>query len=296
MKKSIYFIDVFTNQALAGNPLAVVISGRELPKSEMQKIAAEINYSETTFLTPVKQNNNGYSVKIYTPSKEIEFAGHPILGTAYIIRKILENNEIDAVNLNLPVGQVAVSFEPMEHDVEVAWFKAPKISFGDILKTEQVAPAIGLTEEDIDIRLPIQVIAAGTAAIMVPINTLEALFRSGLNLEKCKALIQNGYPPLFYLFCNQTHDEKNDFCVRFFFEAHGPREDPATGNGAAFFGAYLLRHQFEHNPKLSIRIEQGYALRRPSLIMLRAQKVNSEYEIHVGGSVVSVLDGELTYS
>ncbi|MDM0111466.1 PhzF family phenazine biosynthesis protein [Variovorax sp. J22R133] len=108
-----------------------------------------------------------------------------------------------------------------------------------------------------------------------------------------RAWRRRGIPPLVYLFCRETHDAANDFCARFFFEAHGVREDPATGNGAAFFGAYLLEHRLLPHAGFSVRIEQGHEVGRPSLIMLRARTVDGRPEISVGGSVVPMVRGEL---
>ncbi|MGV7235444.1 MAG: PhzF family phenazine biosynthesis protein, partial [Nitrosomonadaceae bacterium] len=106
-------------------------------------------------------------------------------------------------------------------------------------------------------------------------------------------LAAKGFPPLVYLFCRETRQPENDLCVRFFFEAHGVREDPATGNGAAFLGAYLLEHDSFHGTDLSLRIEQGHEVRRPSLIMLRASRSDEIPEVSVGGHVIPTVQGEL---
>jgi len=127
----------------------------------------------------------------------------------------------------------------------------------------------------------------------VPLRTLDALRRSKLDLEAFAALASEGFPPLVYLFCRQTHDSRNDLCARFFFEAHGVREDPATGNGAAFLGAYLLEHRFYPEPDVSVRIEQGYEVRRPSLVLLRARMVEGARKVSVGGYVIPAVRGEL---
>lgn len=99
--------------------------------------------------------------------------------------------------------------------------------------------------------------------------------------------------PLVYLFCSETRHHENDLCARFFFEAHGVREDPATGNGAAFLGAYLLEHGFFPGSELSLRIEQGYEVRRPSLVLLRARMIGRTREVSVGGLVIPTVRGEL---
>jgi trans-2,3-dihydro-3-hydroxyanthranilate isomerase len=167
------------------------------------------------------------------------------------------------------------------------------MSLGATSTREPVAAALGLSPEDVETRAPIQVISAGTSAMVVPLCSLDALRRSKLNLEAFVALAAEGFPPLVYLFCRQTHQPQNNLCARFFFEAHGVREDPATGNGAAFLGAYLLEHRFFPRSGLSVRIEQGYEIRRPSLVMLRARMLNGAREVSVGGYIIPTVQGEL---
>lgn len=167
------------------------------------------------------------------------------------------------------------------------------MSLGATSAREPVAAALGLSPNDIETRAPIQVISAGTSAMVVPLRSLDALRRSKLNLDAFAGLAAKGFPPLVYLFCRQTHQSENDLSARFFFEAQGVREDPATGNGAAFLGAYLLEHRFFPESSLSVRIEQGYEIDRPSLVMLRARMLNGAREISVGGYVIPTVQGEL---
>jgi trans-2,3-dihydro-3-hydroxyanthranilate isomerase len=114
-----------------------------------------------------------------------------------------------------------------------------------------------------------------------------------LDLSTYARLVAKGHPPLTYLFCPETHHRANDYCVRFFFDAHGVREDSATGNGAAFLGAYLLEHGLQPGSGFSVRIEQGHQVGRPSLVMLRGRMVDGLPEVSVGGSVIPTLRGEL---
>ena len=129
--------------------------------------------------------------------------------------------------------------------------------------------------------------------MIVPLRSLDALRRSKLDIDAFAPLAAAGLPPLMYLFCRETHHAENDLCARFFFEAHGVREDPATGNGAAFLGAYLLEHKLFPETDLSLRIEQGYEIRRPSLVRLRARPIGRNSEVHVGGKVIAVVKGSL---
>jgi trans-2,3-dihydro-3-hydroxyanthranilate isomerase len=129
--------------------------------------------------------------------------------------------------------------------------------------------------------------------MIVPMRSRNALRRSRLDLEAFAPLAAQGFPPLLYLYCHEPHDARNDLCARFFFEAHGVREDPATGNGAAFLGAYLLEHRAFPGADLILRIEQGFEIRRPSLVLLRARMVEDAREVSVGGRVIPIVRGEL---
>ena len=293
MTHNFYIVDVFAEQRYSGNPLAVIVGSEALPDKTMQQIAAEMNFSETTFVMPDPQDNGGYQVRIFTPAREIAFTGHPILGTAWVIRQYVATELCTQVQLNLAVGPVTVTFEATSDGKEVAWFLAPPMSLGATITREPVAAALGLSPDDIETTPPIQMVSAGTSAIIVPLRNLDALQRSQLNLNAYDTLAAEGFPPLVYLFCRETRQPENDLCVRFFFEAHGVREDPATGNGAAFLGAYLLEHDLFHETDLSLRIEQGYEVRRPSLIMLRASRSNKIREVSVGGYVIPTVQGEL---
>ena len=288
-----YIVDVFAEQLYSGNQLAVVVGTKYLAEERMQQLAAETNYSETTFVTPEPEDDGGFRVRIFTPAREIAFAGHPILGTAWVLRHLVEPRLSGPIRLNLAVGQVPVSFEVSAEEGEVAWFIAPPVSLGAICAREPIASALGVLPEDIEATTPVQQVSAGTSAMIVPMRTLDALRRSKLDLEAFAALAAKGFPPLVYLFCRETHHAQNDLCARFFFEAHGVREDPATGNGAAFLGAYLLEHQYFSGSGFSLRIEQGYQIRRPSLVMLRARMVDGIREVSVGGHVIPIVRGEL---
>ena len=292
-KNRFYIVDVFTKSQYSGNQLAVIVVNEAISDVTMQQIAAEINFSETTFVTPVLDNDGGYHVRVFTPAREVAFTGHPILGTAWVIRHYVSPEPCTQVQLNIAVGQVSVTFENSENGQEVVWFTAPRITLGETSTVEPFATALGLKSVDIETELPIQMISAGTSATIVPLNNINALRRSKLNLDAFSTLLDNGFPPLVYLFCRQTRDSKNNISARFFFEAHGVREDPATGNGAAFLGAYLLEHQKPQVTDLSIRIEQGYEVRRPSLVMLKASVINGNNEIQVGGHIIETMQGEL---
>ena len=293
MTHRFYIVDVFAERPYAGNQLAVIVGADGLSDDTMQRLAAETNYSETTFVTSAPEQDGGYRVRIFTPAREIAFAGHPILGTAWVVRHHVGQEAFATVRLNLVVGQVPVTFESSADGTEVAWFLAPPMVLGPTCARERIAAALGISPDDIETKGPVQQLSAGTSAMIVPLRSLKALRRSRLELDAFASLAAEGFPPLVYLFCAETYHRENDLCARFFFEAHGVREDPATGNGAAFLGAYLLEHRFFDGSDLSLRIEQGYEIRRPSLVMLRARMLGQSREVSVGGRVIPTVQGQL---
>ncbi len=292
MSHPFHIVDVFAEQAYAGNQLAVVTDADDLSTETMQRIAAETNYSETTFVMRAPEDDGGWRVRLFTPARELAFAGHPILGTAWVIRRHLALAASSEIKLNLAVGQIPVSFEREKDGKEAVWFLAPPAEPGPTCERSAIAASLGIAPEDIDEASPVQMLTAGISTLIVPIKNLDALKRSRLDLDAHAPLSARGFPSLVYLFCRETLDDRNDLCVRFFFEAHGVREDPATGNGAAFLGHYLLEHGL-FGDKLSLRIEQGHEVRRPSLVLLRARKKADAREVGVGGYVIPAVKGKL---
>ena len=293
MTQRFFVVDVFAERAYAGNQLAVVIGDEPLAEDRMQEFAAETNYSETTFLTPRADTDGSYRVRIFTPAREIAFAGHPILGTAWVLRQHLAPRHPDRLVLNLPVGRVAVSFETGPDQREIAWFTAPAATMGRTWPHAEVASLLGISSQDIDTESPVQQVSAGVSVVIVPLRNLDALRRCTVDTAALARLANKGLPTLVYLYCRETHHSGNDICARFFFEAYGAREDPATGNGAAFLGAYFLERELFPASGFSLRIEQGYEVRRPALVLVRARSVGREREVLVGGSVVLTVRGEL---
>jgi trans-2,3-dihydro-3-hydroxyanthranilate isomerase len=293
MTRPFYVVDVFAQCPYTGNQLAVVVNADDLTDSVMQAVAAEANYSESAFVASNPDQDGAYRVRLFTPAREIGFAGHPILGTGWVVRHHVLSDASEHVWLRFAIGDVCVTFESATDGGEVAWFRAPPMSLGPTFPREQVAAALGIRAEDIGTESPVQQVSAGTSAIIVPVATLRALQQCRLDLQAFAPLAALGLPPLVYLFCRETRDAGNHVCARFFFEAHGVREDPATGNGAAFLGAYLLLHRVFPESELDLRIEQGHEVPRPSLVRLRARTRERAREVDVGGQVFPIVRGEL---
>jgi trans-2,3-dihydro-3-hydroxyanthranilate isomerase len=281
-----FTVNVFAGRPrYVGNPLGVVLDADHLSDATMQQIATETDLSETVFVMSARAAaGDPWPVRIFTPAREIAFAGHPILGAAWVVRQRTEPR-CDDLRLQLAVGPVPVAFEPDGEDGEVAWFAAPPIVMGKLCPPERIAAALTLPAGDIDVRLPVQDVSADTSALLVPVRSLDALCRARLDLAAFGALARDGFAPRVYLFTRETRDSANDVCARFFFEANGVREDPASGNAAAFLGAYLLEHGAPLAQRGSpLRIEQGHLVGRPSLVLLQARQ-GVQREIRVGGRV-----------
>ena len=290
MSCRLFLVDVFAERPYAGNPLAVVVAREPLPEPDMQAIAAEMNFSETTFVSPTAGADGAHRVAIFTPARRIDFAGHAILGTASVIRRMSGAVSSAPLHLRLDGGTVVVDFEASD----LPWFTAPPIVMGPACPPAPIAHAVGLPIGDIEPRSPVQLARAGaTAALIVPLRSRDALARCALDLGKFAPLAAVGFAPLVYLFCRHAVQPVNDLRARFFFDANGVREDPATGNGAAFLGAYLLEHGVLASQRASLRIEQGDEVRRPSLVRMRAQVADRVRIISVGGRVIPIAEGSL---
>ncbi len=283
-----YIVDVFAEEQFAGNQLAVIRHARELSSEEMQRIANEMHFSETTFILSDETRDGGYDVRIFTPEAEVPFAGHPTLGTAYIIaREILQNNARE-VKLNLQVGQIPVTF-----DQDILWMKQIAPKFGERAAAIEVAPVVGIESGDIDARFPCQTVSTGLPFLIVPLKTLEAVKRAQVLRERLEALLRNFGAEGVLIFAPETYDKHNQLNVRVFVPELGVPEDPATGSGNGCLASYLARYKYFGESRVDIRVEQGYEIGRPSLLLLRSEVRDDAIEVNVGGRVQMVARGEL---
>ncbi|WP_185897077.1 PhzF family phenazine biosynthesis protein [Paenibacillus zeisoli] len=282
-------VDVFSEGKYTGNPLAVFRNAGNLSDAEMQQIAKEINYSETTFIVSESITNNYYDVRIFTPKEEIPFAGHPALGTAYVIQSEILTESVEKVILNFKGGQIPVTFNPQEG---VLWMTHNEPIFGRILDAHHVLDVLNVAKEDIDSRFPIQEVSTGLPDIIVPLKSLEAVRKVKLNSAKYFDLINQTEAKAIMVFAPETYHSVNDLNVRDFAEYYGIPEDPATGSSNGCLAAYLVKYRYFDNNKINIRVEQGYEMERPSLLFLRASDDHGIINVCVGGRVVKVAQGE----
>ncbi len=288
MNNPFYIVDVFAIEQYTGNQLAVFTEGNYLSQQQMQAFAKEINFSETTFICPTEQ---GYKVRIFTPNQELSFAGHPTLGTAYIIREFLlspqQKSNLNTIHINLQVGSIPVTWETNLQGEEIFWMEQPTPQFGQTVSAETIAKVLNLPVEAIHQDYPIQEISTGNYFLIVPIQNLAALKEIKLNLALYESLMSSLQANGILVFCAETHSKHNDLCVRVFAPLIGVPEDPATGSANGCLAAYLLQNHFWHQDNFQIRVEQGYEMNRPSLLFLKA----NHNEVKVGGQVEPVAKG-----
>ncbi len=252
----------------------------------MQSIAAEMNYSETTFIVSDEERNGSYDVRIFTPKEGIPFAGHPTLGTAYVVAREIAAEPIEGVILNLEAGPVPVSLG------EVSWMHQPSPAFGDIFDPRQLSRVLGIENADLDERAPIQEVSTGLPCIVVPLKSLRALKGCRVDRDAYYEVISTTQPKSILVFAPEPYD-KADLSARFFADYYGVPEDPATGSANGCLAGYLVEHGYFDTDRIDIQVEQGYEIGRPSLLYLRAVKAEGETNVCVGGKVQMVAKGEL---
>ncbi len=287
-----YIVDVFAEEKYEGNQLAVFRDTKGLSDREMQVIAKEMNYSETTFILSDEEREGGFDVRIFTPEKEVPFAGHPTLGTAYVIQREIVRSRVEKILLNLKVGQIPVMFDYVGEQADVLWMRQIHPTFGDTIDPGLISEVLRLEKDDIDVRFPVQEVSTGLPFIIVPLKTLNTIKRSKTNRDKYFELIKEREAKAILIFGPETYSEKNDLNVRVFADYYGVPEDPATGSGNGCLAGYLAHYQYFGEDLVDIKVEQGYEIGRPSLLLLRAEEREGKIHVFVGGRVVMIAKGE----
>jgi trans-2,3-dihydro-3-hydroxyanthranilate isomerase len=283
-----YIVDVFAESKYAGNQLAVFRAAGGLSGEEMQRLARETHYSETTFILSDEPRADGWDVRIFTPGEEVPFAGHPTLGTAHVIREEIRAGAADKVVLNLKVGQIPVTFAAGG----TSWMEQVEPDFGKLHAAENLAAILGLPHSDLDERFPVQEVSTGLPFFIVPLKTLAALKKTKIDRDKYFSYIEDTRAKGILVFCPQAHEAANDISVRVFVDYFGVPEDPATGSGNGCLAGYLVKYRYFGKESIDIRSEQGYEIGRPSLLLLRAEAAAGRIHISVGGKSIIVAKGE----
>ena len=304
MQLAFHTLDVFTDKRFAGNPLAVVHEADGLDGARMQTIAREFNLSETVFVLKPSNPIASAKIRIFTPTQELPFAGHPTVGTAVLLAELrmgagAEVADQDAiVILEETVGMVRVGVRLRPGQATFAEFDAPKLpeEIGAAPDVQRLSAALGLSPSEIGFanHKPTQY-SAGVAVTFVPVSSLAAIARADVHAAHWGAATTGQYPQGMLLYCRETRHTGNAFHARFFAPAMGMHEDPATGAAAAAFAGPV--HQFDtlpdgHHKRI---IEQGFEMGRPSQIALSLDVTRGRLTtVRIGGAAVRVSEGRIT--
>lgn len=287
MPHRFFITDVFGESRYSGNQLATFFEAEDISDREMQQIARETNFSETTFVLGSEERGGGFDVRIFTPGEELDFAGHPTLGTAFLVRKHLMGGRGERVVLNLKVGPIPVDAT----GDGLLWMHQREPEFGKELDAGEIAAALGLDEGDLDRRWPVQEVSTGLPQLMVPLRDMSSLRKVSIGKEGYARITSGTTAKTVLVFCPQPYLPGETLSVRVFPIGVGIAEDPATGSGNGCLAAYLVRHRCLGSADIDIMVGQGYEIGRPSRLYLRAKEGSGSIKVSVGGKVSEVAEG-----
>ena len=297
MTRRFYTLDVFTGQALAGNPLAVVLDSDGLDDAAMQGIAREFNLSETVFVSDPTNPINTAAARIFTPGRELPFAGHPTVGTAVLLAHLRAGDLLRAQDLRVvleeTIGDVVCVARHRRGEAMAAYFTVPRlpVAGGEAPPVATLAQGLGLEVADIGFgaHRP-SVYGVGAAHIFVPVATLEAMARA----DPTKTNWGAGGGPSVFLYCPETAEPGSNYHARMFAGGWGIAEDPATGSAVAAFAAVVMAFDRPDDGEPMLMLEQGFEMGRPSLISLGLEIEGGALRAAtIGGSAVIVSEGKL---
>jgi trans-2,3-dihydro-3-hydroxyanthranilate isomerase len=299
MSRRFVTLDVFTRQALAGNPLAVVLEAEGLDAARMQAIAKEFNLSETVFVLPPESGRHRAALRIFTPGRELPFAGHPTVGTAVLLALEDGGGATGAMAFGLEerVGVVSCVVEVEGEGRGHARFRVPRLPeiWGEGRDPAEAARALGLEPAEIGFgRHRPSRHSAGVPFDFVPLASLEAAGRARPNAEAFAKAFGGEHQSVF-VYTRETAQAGHHFHARMFAPSFGIAEDPATGSAAAAFAGVLMQFEPLGDGEHSFVVEQGYEMGRPSEIALQIVIAEGRLAgIEIGGGAVVVSEGRLS--
>jgi trans-2,3-dihydro-3-hydroxyanthranilate isomerase len=295
---SYYTADVFSDRIFGGNPLAVFPEASGLTPPQMQKIAAEFNFSETVFVFPPETPQGTKKVRIFTPSTELPFAGHPTVGTAYILALIgaIPPHRETTIYLEEGVGLVPVKIvgdgeKPVYSELKVA--QLPEL-VADTYAIDDLAAILSLSAADFLPGYPPRAFSCGLPFLFIPVKNQEILGKIKLNMTLWSSLLSQARANSLFVFCFDSESPHSRLYGRMFAPGLGVMEDPATGSAVAALGGYLGGLESSGEGMNQWTIIQGVEMGRPSCLQLKFQKNNREItEVCVGGASVLVCQGKM---
>jgi trans-2,3-dihydro-3-hydroxyanthranilate isomerase len=295
-----YLLDVFAQERYQGNQLCVFPDAAHLTSEQMLALAREINFAETTFITG-GSIETGFQVRIFTPEYEVPFAGHPVLGTSYVIAAHFLQEPHPDLTLHLPVGPIQTRSAN-----GLFWLQATQPRFGQTFDCDSLAELLGLSKTDFDAIQPIQWVSTGLPYLIIPLLSLRPMRAIRIDAKACqewltahrlyKTMRPDGLTTAFFPFCTETYSAGHQLNARMLCLENGRMlEDAATGSASSCLLAYLLRNRPDLGASLRLQLEQGYEINRPSLIELEGTLMaDNVYTLHIGGRVQFVAKGEWT--
>ena len=295
-----HILDVFAPKKYAGNQLAVFFDlEQQLSSDQMLQITREINFAESTFITSIEEDGS-FGVRIFTTEYEVPFAGHPTLGTAYMIAKKLLKSPSDKVILRLKKRDIPVHIsEPQNIETSRFTMQQAQPDFGVILNSDIVSSALGISSDDIDISMPIEWVNTGLPYLIIFLKDLNVIKKLKLNSDKITKFLRSqklhkennsiGLTTSLFFVTKETENKAHHYHSRMFvLENDSLWEDAATGSANGCLLAYLIKNV---NSVVTAVVEQGYEMGRESLLYLDGELNENKYILKVGGQVIPVSEG-----
>ncbi|MBZ0288572.1 MAG: PhzF family phenazine biosynthesis protein [Anaerolineae bacterium] len=297
MRKLRYqLVDVFTSERFGGNPLAVFTNGRGVEAEVMQRIAKELSLSETVFVLPPDDPANDYRLRIFTPGIELPMAGHPTVGTAYVLARehlVAIDAERTSIRLEEQVGVIPVDFAFQDDGRLLVTMGQPPPTFGpEFTDRMTIAAMLSLDESALD-DYPIQVVSCGVPFLFVPIKTLDSMRAIKLRLDIWERAVKGHAEQHVFVFSREVENAGSTVHSRMFAPAMDIAEDPATGAASGPLGCYLVRHKIITDSPAIILSEQGIEMGRPSFIHIQIDHEDGDNisRVSVGGQSVYIGEG-----
>lgn len=288
-KLQYYLVDVFTDRPFGGNPLAVFPAAQGISPAVMQSLAKELNLSETTFVLPPQQAGNDCQVRIFTPAMELPMAGHPTVGTAFVLshNKLISLTEPETTLLfEEGVGTIRVTLSVKDGQASLIQMHQPLPTFGaQFTERAAIMQMLTLDAADFDPALPFEVVSCGVPFLYVPVKSLEAVRRIRFRRDVWENALRDFEAPQLFAFTQETETAVVGVHSRMFAPSMGILEDPATGAASGPLGCYLVRHELlKLDNVVEFVSEQGFEIGRPSFVTIKiALEGKRITDVQVGG-------------
>ncbi|MBO0789569.1 MAG: PhzF family phenazine biosynthesis protein [Ktedonobacteraceae bacterium] len=284
-------VDVFTNQPFGGNQLAVFPDARGLTPQVMQALAKELNLSESAFVLPAQDVTADYRVRFFTPAVEVPMAGHPTIGTAFVLASegmVQFVSPETILTFEEGVGMVPVTLSIRDEQLHAIQMRQPLPTFGPVfVDREAIAQMLSLDPARLDSTLPLEVVSCGVPFLFVPVKSLEAIRAIRFRLDVWERVLREFAAPHVFVFTQEVVLPDSTVHSRMFAPAMGIAEDPATGAASGPLGCYLMRYGLVRQTgagRYQMVSEQGFEIGRPSFVQVQIEHDGRSFTgVSIGG-------------